>query len=241
MARSALVTQRQLLQLLSSGEFQSGQRVADELGLSRTAVANHIKLLQELGLDIYKVKGRGYRLAQPLSLLDAATIIKLKAKTVPDVLVQSITDSTNSQLMHKVTEGTVKAPGYVIVAEAQTAGRGRRGRAWYSPFGASLYFSMYWRLEQGVQAAMGLSLVVAIALSRVIEREFHLSPSVKWPNDVYIDGKKLAVINTNSTSTKSKAKSWIGIGTGSHKIEIIPILDPGQSIGIDAYQVARAV
>jgi hypothetical protein len=58
---------------------------------------------------------------------------------------------------------------------------------------------------------------------------------------VNVDGKKLAVINTNSISTKSKAKSWIGIGTGKHKIEIIPILDPGQSIGIDAYQVARAV
>jgi hypothetical protein len=58
---------------------------------------------------------------------------------------------------------------------------------------------------------------------------------------VNVDGKKLVVINTNSTSNKSKAKSWIGIGTGNHKIEIIPILDPGQSIGIDAYQVARAV
>jgi hypothetical protein len=58
---------------------------------------------------------------------------------------------------------------------------------------------------------------------------------------VNVDGKKLAVINTKSNSTKSKAKSWIGIGTGNHKIEIIPILDPGQSIGIDAYQVARAV
>jgi hypothetical protein len=58
---------------------------------------------------------------------------------------------------------------------------------------------------------------------------------------VNVDGKKLAVINTGSTSTKSKAKSWIGIGTGNHKIEIIPILDPGQIIGIDAYQVARAV
>jgi len=58
---------------------------------------------------------------------------------------------------------------------------------------------------------------------------------------INVDGKKLAVINTGSTSTKSKAKSWIGIGTGNHKIEIIPILDPGQSIGIDAYQVARAV
>jgi hypothetical protein len=58
---------------------------------------------------------------------------------------------------------------------------------------------------------------------------------------VNVDGKMLAVINSGSTSTKSKAKSWIGIGTGNHKIEIIPILDPGQSIGIDAYQVARAV
>jgi BirA family transcriptional regulator, biotin operon repressor / biotin---[acetyl-CoA-carboxylase] ligase len=194
MSRAALVTQRQLLQLLSKGEFISGQMVADELGLSRTAIANHIKLLQELGLDIYKVKGKGYRLAQPLNLLDAAVIIKLKAVGLPDVLVQSITDSTNSQLMQKVADGTIKTPGYVIVAEAQTAGRGRRGRVWYSPFGSSLYFSMYWRLEQGVQAAMGLSLIVAMALSRLLEREYQLAPTVKWPNDVYIDGKKLAGI-----------------------------------------------
>jgi len=58
---------------------------------------------------------------------------------------------------------------------------------------------------------------------------------------IFVDGKKLAVINTSNRSTKSKAKSWIGIGPGKHNIEIIPILDPGQSIGIDAYQVARAV
>lgn len=194
MSRTALVTQRQLLQLLSKGEFVSGQKVADELGLSRTAIANHIKLLQEIGLDVYKVKGKGYRLAKPLSLLDASRIIACKEALTPDVLVQNITDSTNSQLMQKVTDGSVKTPGYVIVAEAQTAGRGRRGKVWYSPFGASLYFSMYWRLEQGVQAAMGLSLIVAIALSRVLEQCYKLSPTVKWPNDVYIDGKKLAGI-----------------------------------------------
>ena len=194
MSRTTLVAQRQLLQLLSCGEFISGQKAADTLGLSRTAIANHIKLLQALGLDIYKVKGKGYCLASPLSLLDAACINKLKQPGTPDILVQNITDSTNSQLMQKVIDGSVTTPGYVVVAEAQTAGRGRRGRVWYSPFGASLYFSLYWRLEQGVQAAMGLSLVVAIALARLLERRYQLLPTLKWPNDVYVGGKKLAGI-----------------------------------------------
>lgn len=194
MSKASLAAQRQLLTLLSAGEFKSGQLLADHLGLSRTAIANHIKQLQLLGLDIYTVKGRGYCLAEPITLLDAAKISQLRDAASPDVLVQHITDSTNSQLMHKVQEGAAIAPGYVLVAEAQTAGRGRRGRSWYSPFAASLYFSMYWRLEQGIQAAMGLSLVIAIAITRVLNRHYDVNAKVKWPNDVYIDGKKLCGI-----------------------------------------------
>lgn len=194
MSKSSLVTQRQLLNALSSGEFQSGQALADMLGVSRTAVANHIKQLQQLGLDIYKVKGRGYCLADKLDLLDAARISQLRKISCPDILVQHITDSTNSQLMQKVQDGLVTEPGYTIVAEAQTAGRGRRGRNWYSPFAASLYFSMYWRLEQGIQAAMGLSLVVGIAIARLLKQQYRVDARVKWPNDVYVDDKKLCGI-----------------------------------------------
>ncbi|MDP2714102.1 bifunctional biotin--[acetyl-CoA-carboxylase] ligase/biotin operon repressor BirA [Rheinheimera sp.] len=194
MSKASLVTQRQLLSALSGGEFQSGQVLADTLGLSRTAVANHIKQLQQLGLDIYKVKGRGYCLAEPLTLLDAAKISQLRQSGNADILVQNITDSTNSQLMQKVQDGLVTQPGYTLVAEAQTAGRGRRGRNWYSPFAASLYFSMYWRLEQGIQAAMGLSLVVAIAIARMLKQQYQVEAKVKWPNDVYVDGKKLCGI-----------------------------------------------
>ena len=194
MSKASLVTQRQLLSALSGGEFQSGQLLADTLGLSRTAVANHIKHLQQLGLDIYKVKGRGYCLAEPLTLLDAAKISQLRSSGSADILVQNITDSTNSQLMQKVQDGLVTQPGYVLVAEAQTAGRGRRGRNWYSPFAASLYFSMYWRLEQGIQAAMGLSLVVGIAIARLLKQQYQVDARVKWPNDVYVDGKKLCGI-----------------------------------------------
>jgi BirA family transcriptional regulator, biotin operon repressor / biotin---[acetyl-CoA-carboxylase] ligase len=194
MSKASLVTQRQLLSALSGGEFQSGQLLADTLGLSRTAVANHIKQLQQLGLDIYKVKGRGYCLAEPLTLLDAAKISQLRSSGSADILVQNITDSTNSQLMQKVQDGLVTQPGYALVAEAQTAGRGRRGRNWYSPFAASLYFSMYWRLEQGIQAAMGLSLVVAIAIARMLKQQYQVEAKVKWPNDVYVEGRKLCGI-----------------------------------------------
>ncbi|HEX5793358.1 MAG TPA: bifunctional biotin--[acetyl-CoA-carboxylase] ligase/biotin operon repressor BirA [Rheinheimera sp.] len=194
MSKASLVTQRQLLSALSGGGFQSGQMLADTLGLSRTAVANHIKQLQQLGLDIYKVKGRGYCLAEPLTLLDAAKISQLRQGGNADILVQNITDSTNSQLMQKEQDGLVTQSGYTLVAEAQTAGRGRRGRNWYSPFAASLYFSMYWRLEQGIQAAMGLSLVVAIAIARMLKQQYQVDAKVKWPNDVYVDGKKLCGI-----------------------------------------------
>ncbi|GAB2930890.1 bifunctional biotin--[acetyl-CoA-carboxylase] ligase/biotin operon repressor BirA [Rheinheimera gaetbuli] len=194
MSKSSLVTQRQLLSALSCGNFKSGQVLAEMLGVSRTAVANHIKQLQQLGLDIYKVKGRGYCLADQLHLLDAVRISQLRKISCPDILVQHITDSTNSQMIQKVQDGLVTQPGYTIVAEAQTAGRGRRGRSWYSPFAASLYFSMYWRLEQGIQAAMGLSLVAGIAIVRLLKHHYQVDAKVKWPNDVYVDDKKLCGI-----------------------------------------------
>lgn len=213
MSKASLVSQRQLLKAISDGQFHSGQVLAEKLGLSRTAIANHINQLQTLGLDIYRVKGRGYCLAQPLTLLDAALISRLKRQDSPAIAVQNITDSTNSQLMHRVANGLVTEPGYTLVAEAQTAGRGRRGRAWYSPFAASLYFSMYWRLEQGVQAAMGLSLVISIALVRVLQQNYAVAAKLKWPNDVYVAGSKLAGILVElSGQAHAACDVIIGIG-----------------------------
>uniref|UniRef100_A0A486XRB2 Bifunctional ligase/repressor BirA n=1 Tax=Rheinheimera sp. BAL341 TaxID=1708203 RepID=A0A486XRB2_9GAMM len=213
MTRASLVNQRQLLNVLSGGEFHSGQLLAEKLGLSRTAVANHIKQLEQLGLEIFKVKGRGYRLAEPVTLLDAQKINQLRKTGCPEVLVQHITDSTNSQLTQKVQDGLATDPGYCLVAEAQTAGRGRRGRSWYSPFAASLYFSMYWRLEQGIQGAMGLSLVVSIAIARMLKQHYHIDAKLKWPNDVYVEGKKLCgVLIELSGQAHAACDVIIGIG-----------------------------
>lgn len=213
MTKSSLITQRQLLHHLKDGCFHSGQVLADTLGISRTSVANHIAALQQLGLDVFKVKGRGYSLARPLLFLDAAEMMQMRPSGAPDIQVHSITDSTNSQLMQKIHSGTELQPGSVLVAEAQTNGRGRRGRSWYSPFGASLYFSLYWRLEQGIAAAMGLSLVVAISVARVLRQHYKLDVTLKWPNDVYIDGKKLSGILVElAGQAQAECDVIIGIG-----------------------------
>lgn len=194
MSQPNLQLQRQLLALLADGKFHSGQRLAEQFGLSRTAIANNLQQLTRLGLDIYKLKGKGYALATPLQLLDAAVIRSMQTAASPEIRVQHITDSTNAQLLSLIQAGKTLQPGQVIVAEAQTAGRGRRGRSWFSPFGSSLYFSCYWRLEQGIQAAMGLSLVVACVLAERIAEDYQVKAQLKWPNDLYLDGKKAAGI-----------------------------------------------
>ncbi len=217
----SLIVQRQLVHYLADGALCSGQWLGEQLGMSRTAVAKHLEQLQHYGLDVYKIKGKGYRLAQPVQLLDAAQI-KVHQQQQAPVWVQSVTDSTNSQLMEKLKDGVVLEKGSVLVAEAQTAGRGRRGKQWFSPFGCNLYFSMYWQLEQGIQAAMGLSLVVGLAVAKVLHQQWQLPVRIKWPNDLYLEHKKLGGILVElAGQTHAQCDVVIGLG--------LNIRMPGQS------------
>lgn len=209
----SLALQRQLILQLSDGKLYSGEQLADQAGISRAAIARHISQLQSYGVDIYAIKGKGYRLSTPLQLLDAAIIRQYQAAGMPEVLLQHVTDSTNSQLMRRLQDGQQLIKGAVLVAEAQTAGRGRRGNSWFSPFGANLYFSMYWQLEQGIQAAMGLSLVIGIAVAEVLEQQFALPVKLKWPNDIYLHDKKLAGILIELAG-QSHAQCDLVIGLG---------------------------
>ncbi|MFC4657040.1 bifunctional biotin--[acetyl-CoA-carboxylase] ligase/biotin operon repressor BirA [Rheinheimera marina] len=208
----SLAVQRQLVLYLANGELCSGEWLGQQLGISRAAIAKHLEQLESYGLDLYKIKGKGYRLAEPLQLLDAAQIKQQQLWAAP-VWVQSVTDSTNSQLLHRLSEGQQLEAGTVLVAEAQTAGRGRRGKSWLSPFGANLYFSMYWPLEQGIQAAMGLSLVIGVAVAKTLEQLFQLPVQLKWPNDIYLDGKKLGGILVElAGQSHSQCDAVIGLG-----------------------------
>lgn len=177
-----------LIQILADGEFHSGERLGQALGISRAAIGKHIQALSEIGLDIFKVTGKGYKLTHPICLLNADIIKRELPESFP-LEVLNIIESTND---HVKAQFRQQSSGYTVLAEAQTAGRGRHGRTWVSPFGASLYMSTYWRFEDGYQAAAGLSLAVGVAIARALKNLLGLSVSLKWPNDVYYNANKLA-------------------------------------------------
>lgn len=197
-----------LVEILADGEFHSGEQLGDTLGMSRAAINKHIQTLKSWGLDIYTVTGKGYSLPAPMQLLDKAAI--LAQLNQPRLEVIPVIDSTNQYLLDRMS--TLQS-GDACIAEYQQAGRGRRGRQWFSPFGANLYMSMYWRLEQGPAAAMGLSLVIGIVMAETLQQLGAQDVRVKWPNDLYLNDRKLAGILVELTGKTGDA-AQIVMGAG---------------------------
>ncbi|WP_434571465.1 bifunctional biotin--[acetyl-CoA-carboxylase] ligase/biotin operon repressor BirA [Pseudomonas sp. Z3-8] len=181
-----------LLKLLKDGRFHSGQALGAGLGISRSAVWKQLQHLEaELGLSVHKVRGKGYRLAKPLLLLDAAEIRAAEGCEWPVHLFDSI-DSTNAEALRSIGRG-VEAP-FLVLAERQMAGRGRRGRKWVSPFAENLYYSLVLRIDGGMRQIEGLSLVVGLAVMHSLRDMGVVEAGLKWPNDVLVGEKKIAGI-----------------------------------------------
>lgn len=183
-----------VLRMLADGRFHSGEAIARAAGMSRGSVWLAVRELERGGLDVYKVRGRGYRLPQPVSLLERDAIMRYLGCAAPRCsleLVDSV-DSTNTLLMQRASAGAFHTT--VLVAEHQSGGRGRMGRAWQASIGGGLTFSLLWRFEQGAGALAGLSLAVGVALARAFERLGVVDAALKWPNDVIWKGGKLAGI-----------------------------------------------
>ncbi|MEB6225550.1 bifunctional biotin--[acetyl-CoA-carboxylase] ligase/biotin operon repressor BirA [Pantoea anthophila] len=197
-----------LVDILSDGEFHSGEQLGETLGMSRAAINKHIQTLKSWGLDVYTVTGKGYSLPAPIQLLDEQTILAQVEQG--NVSVIPVIDSTNQYLLERMHD---MPSGAACIAEYQQAGRGRRGRQWFSPFGANLYMSMYWRLEQGPAAAMGLSLVIGIIMAETLRSLGADEVRVKWPNDIYLNDRKLAGILVELTGKTGDA-AQIVIGAG---------------------------
>jgi BirA family biotin operon repressor/biotin-[acetyl-CoA-carboxylase] ligase len=176
--------------------------------MSRAAINKHIQTVRDWGVDIFTVPGKGYSLPHPIQLLDEAKIHSMLPAGRVNVL--PVIDSTNQYLLDRIGE---LSSGDACVAEYQQAGRGRRGRKWFSPFGSNLYLSMYWKLDQGPAAAMGLSLVIGIVMAEVLQRLGAEDVRVKWPNDLYLKDRKLAGILVELTGKTGDAAQLV-IGAG---------------------------
>ncbi|WP_151996186.1 bifunctional biotin--[acetyl-CoA-carboxylase] ligase/biotin operon repressor BirA [Buttiauxella massiliensis] len=197
-----------LISILADGEFHSGEQLGEQLGMSRAAINKHIQTLRDWGVDVFTVPGKGYSLPDPIQLLNEE-LIKSQIET-GSVAVLPVIDSTNQYLLDRIES---LQSGDACIAEYQQAGRGRRGRQWFSPFGANLYLSMFWRLEQGPAAAVGLSLVIGIVMAEVLRELGAENVRVKWPNDLYLNDRKLAGILVELTGKTGDA-AQIVIGAG---------------------------
>lgn len=192
----------------------SGDALAREFGLTRAGIWKRVQALRECGVDIVAERGRGYRLTRPLVLLDANVIEAALPATARSALsaLQVVweTDSTNARLL------AAPAPQRgcsVLIAERQSAGRGRRGRAWASPLAANLYFSVSRRFHTPLARMGGLSLAVGVALAEAVAALGVAKARVKWPNDVWVDGHKLAgVLIETGGELGGPVNAVIGVG-----------------------------
>jgi len=202
-----------VLRLLADGEFHSGAGLARALGVSRSTVWNAVRALNAAGLDVYSVKSRGYRLAQPLSMLDRSEIARHAAAAASrlDIDVIDVASSTNTSLLERAAAG---APtGTVLAAEWQQAGRGRMQRDWHAAIGGAITFSVLWRFGHGAAALAGLSLAVGVAITRAIARLGASEVQLKWPNDVLWHERKLGgVLIEMQGDALGPSAAVIGIG-----------------------------
>lgn len=184
-----------LIKVLSDGQSHTGTSLGRQLGISRTAIWKQIQQLPGLGLDYTTDKATGYALTNALDLLDEsalkADLLGLGSSLRPEVFPQI--DSTNTELARRLQSGQ-SIHGALLLAEMQTAGRGRRGRSWVSPFASSLSLSLGWQFEGAANQLQGLSLAVGVVTHNVLKALGYPAPGLKWPNDIQIADAKLGGI-----------------------------------------------
>ena len=209
----------QLLALLATGEPLSGAGLAAQAGVTRAAIWKQIEALRARGVPIEARGPAGYRLPWPLQMLDTGQILA----AMPAPLAHSLgalevhweLDSTSSELQRR---GTTASDFSIVLAETQTAGRGRRGRQWLSPPGLNLYLSCFKRFDRGFAALSGLSLAIGVIVLRALEQLGIAGAALKWPNDVLaitdgLPGGKLGGILVElSGEYQGPCAAIIGIG-----------------------------
>ncbi len=199
--------------LRTSTDFVSGEAISDRLGISRNAVHKHVETLRKRGYRIVGVSRRGYKLEQEPSTLSMARVTD---RTKTSAFGHSFRyydeiESTNAEAKSLANAGAPE--GTVVIAECQTAGRGRLGRRWTSPAGKGLLFSVILRPEMPMSDVHLFTVVAAAAACEGIEREAEVQVQIKWPNDLFIGDRKAGGILMEVAGEQDEVE-WIVVGLG---------------------------
>ncbi|NNM59820.1 MAG: biotin--[acetyl-CoA-carboxylase] ligase, partial [Legionellales bacterium] len=206
-------TLKNIVKLLNDGHYHSGEALGEHLMISRNAVWKNMKQLTELGVELETIPSKGYCMKHPLILLDSKQISQY-IEPHPTLKINQwdifgSIDSTSDYFRSQAPRDGL----HVCLAEHQTAGRGRFGRAWHSPFGANIYLSCRWPLNQDASNLGGLSLVISLAIVAALSEYGISGLSIKWPNDILWQGKKLAgVLVELQAESHGLTQIIIGIG-----------------------------
>jgi BirA family biotin operon repressor/biotin-[acetyl-CoA-carboxylase] ligase len=204
------------LHILSDGNFHSGEKMAADMGCSRVTVWKSISELKSLGINIFSVKKKGYRLPKKISFFNIENIQRELGELNQFINLEllNVTDSTNKYLN---TSANIKPHASVVIANIQTKGKGRRGRSWQASVGESLAMSILWKFDKGASGLSGLSLVVGVAIQRLMKKIGINNSFLKWPNDLLIlEGdtyfKLAGVLIELQGDLESRCSAVIGVG-----------------------------
>ncbi len=217
-----------LLSLLADGQYHSGSELGEHLGVTRAAVWKALSKLGDMGVNVESHKGRGYRIPGGLDLLNEHALYTGLPSEVRHKVAVSVLNSIASTNQFLLEEASLREDGYTCVfAEQQTQGRGRRGRKWVSPLARNIYFSCGFQFDGGAEQLAGLSLAVGVAVAESLRGLGVEGVALKWPNDVWLNGRKLAGILVELRAEPTTV--WhvvLGVGLNVHMDEAEEIDQP---------------
>ncbi|VFP79780.1 biotin--[acetyl-CoA-carboxylase] ligase [Candidatus Erwinia haradaeae] len=198
-----------LIQILSDGKAYSQKQLTKKMNIGYLELEKYIQTLKDWKIHIFKIKNQDYQLKSSMQLLNKEKI----NKELPGrrVFILPVVDSTNQYLLDRVN---ILKSGDVCTAEYQQLGRGRRGNQWFSPFGSNLYLSMYWLLQIDYEVnVMNLSIFISNIIFNTLQEQGILGIKIKWPNDIYLNNRKLAGILVEIKGhNRNRLEIVIGVG-----------------------------
>jgi BirA family transcriptional regulator, biotin operon repressor / biotin---[acetyl-CoA-carboxylase] ligase len=226
---------------LADGQFHSGEALAQALGVSRSAVWKAVRSLRDLGATLHAVRNRGYRLAKSGEALAPdsiqASLSEDLRRRIKRIEVAWSVDSTNTVLLSRPSPPNGSSE--VVLAEYQTAGRGRRGRPWLAPPGGSICMSFSWNFRDVPEDLGALSLVIGICELRALRKLGVTQAKLKWPNDLLVDDRKLGGILIELRA-ESDGPAYVVVGVGLNVALGAPLIEKIAETGMEATDLVTA-